>query len=74
MVLRTKVEEINEYDANLKKAHSDIQDYRRRLHELEEANQLIAKYENRIAILTQEIERLNSVLEEFSTEKRKYLE
>ena len=74
MVLRGKVEEISEYEANLKKANIEIQEYRRRLHDLEEANQMIAKYENKIAILSQEIERLNSVLEEFSSEKRKYLE
>lgn len=44
MVLRGKVDEISEYDANLKKANTEIQEYRRRLHDLEEANQMIAKY------------------------------
>ena len=35
---------------------------------------MLAKYENKIAILSTEIERLNGVLEDTTNEKRKYLE
>ena len=40
----------------------DNEELRRRLNDLGEANRKIAEYENRIALLTQEIERLNGNL------------
>ena len=36
MVVKGKVDEINDYDSTLKKNNIDIQEYRRRIHDLEE--------------------------------------
>lgn len=36
MVIKAKVDEVNEYDLTLKRSNSEIQESRRRLHEVEE--------------------------------------
>ena len=60
--LRMKVDENSSLEMKVRTLTQDNEELRRRLNDLGEANRKIAEYENRIALLTQEIERLNGNL------------
>ena len=67
--LRIKTEEVmswesrnREWETKWARITQDNEELRRRLNDLGELNRKIAEYENKIALLTQEIERLNGNL------------
>ena len=57
-----KVDENSSLEMKVRSLTQDNEELRRRLNDLGEANRKIAEYENRIALLSQEIERLNGNL------------
>ena len=60
--LRMKVDENSSLEMKVRTLTQDNEELRRRLNDLGEANRKIAEYENRIALLTQELERVNGNL------------
>ena len=71
MELQTKVTNIYEVESNrrfsnyeqtISNLNRENDDMKRKLNDLVEANRRLAEFENKFAIMTQEIERLNQVL------------
>ena len=64
-------------EARMKQMGQENEELRRRLQELGDVNRKVAEYENRIALMSQEIERLNVALrgkmEELSGWENKYI-
>jgi len=50
------------YESRVRQTQQENDELRRRLQELGDANRKLAEYDNRIALLSQEIERLNTML------------
>ena len=62
--LRLSASQIGKLNNELKVACNDIETLQRRIEELGSGNKkTTAEYENKIAMLTQELERLNGVIE-----------
>ena len=68
--LRMKVDENSSLEVKVRGLTQDNEELRRRLNDLGEANRKIAEYENRIALLTQEIERLNGNIRQLENNNR----
>jgi uncharacterized small protein (DUF1192 family) len=61
-VVQSKVEETKTYDSKLRTAYEDNDALNRKIQELANANRKISEYDNKITVLSQEIERLNNIL------------
>jgi peptidoglycan hydrolase CwlO-like protein len=61
--VRLSASQIGKLNNELKIACNDIEELKKRLQESMNTNRKIPEYENKIALLSQEIERLNSVVE-----------
>ena len=61
---------VQEWQTKYNRILQDNDDLRKRLTELSEVNRKIAEYENKIALLSQEIERLNAMLRTKTDELR----
>ena len=53
---------VTTYESRITQVTNENEDPRRRLQELNDVNRKLAEYENRIALMSQEIERLNNTL------------
>ena len=53
---------VTTYESRITQVTNENEDLRRRLQELNDVNRKLAEYENRIALMSQEIERLNNTL------------
>ena len=66
--LRLSANQIAKLNNELKITCGENEELQRRLQQLGEVNKKVAEYENRMALLSQEIERLNNVIDQKNNE------
>lgn len=66
--MRLSASQIGKLNNELKIACNDIEELKKRLQDSSMVNRKIPEYENKLAMMSQEIERLNSVIEKKNAE------